>query len=571
MHLIERLHEESQKSDRVYMFTVGGSGEFGMNMTCYIHRGSLILVDCGLAFAPDYEIGIDAHIPEIDDLIERFGGITAYLITHGHEDHLGALPHFLRQWPAPVYATEWTIALLKDKLRRHRIPSSDLEINCVRAGDSVKTGFFKSHWIGMPHSIPMTCSLVIEAGSYRFLHTGDFKLNHHTDYEKPANLERIKHFGSLGIDAVIGDSTNAHVSGKCPSECEVKDTLTRLIKESPALCVITTFASNLWRLKTIADICEKLGKNLHFVGSGLLKTIDHGSDMGLFSYAALPGLNSAELKNIDRANTVIVMTGSQAEHKSALSRVIAGDHASIKLEKGDRIIFSSRMIPGNERGIYQMISQCHKMGIEIITPKHEPLAHVSGHAYKEDLEELYRLAKPRFIIPVHGTFTQLEAHASLEGQKPTAPKAIRVENGALIEFNGQEAITHELYGLSMRYVDSWSRLTMDYDTMRSRLKIGDSGLCIVHGLAHRERSKWHTEIEISLIGIPDHPSGDWDLWKDATSTWIAETIQADFITGDSAEDINEAIRRKVRKDLAYQLVKKPVVLSHVAIIETNKG
>ena len=547
-----------QDPDTLGLLFVGGCGEFGMNLTCYLYQKRLYLVDCGLAFADDHELGIEAHIPEIDELITAFGGIRAYIITHGHEDHIGALPHFLSKWPAKVYCTPWSSKLLADKMaRRGRPVLTESSLQVMRAGGQCSIDQMQIDWVGVPHSIPDCCSLIIKTAAGQLFHSGDFKLAHHPDYEAPFDPTPIKESAKQGFLATIIDSTNAPSSGSCPSEETVQEGLEQTIKTAEGAVVFATFSSNLWRLKTVLQAASTLGRHVHIAGAGVSKTLEIATELGLFSGDTRLFIDAEQLKKTPRNKVLVLATGSQGEHRSALKRILAEEYAAFRFKAGDRLVLSSRTIPGNEKSVFKMISTCHKLGVEVISSRENPAIHVSGHAYAGDIQQILEYTNPRYHIPVHGTFTQMEANTRLGDPSATI---VRVENGSLIRFQNGKITDQKLYDLNLRYIDSWSNQALDYETLRSRLKIGDSGLCLVSGY-YDSASGLVKKLDLECIGLnlPDpSPQRTWlEKQPKDLATWITNFLKQQ---SRNHEVLCEELRRHIRRQLAALFVKKPVVI-----------
>ncbi len=437
---------ELSKSDpsRIFMFTVGGCGEFGMNLTIYAHKGHAYIVDAGLSFAETYEIGIDARIPDMAQIEEILGGKpTAYLITHGHEDHIGALPYLLERWPAPVYIGPWALELVKEKLAqlKNREPYAFHE---VRAGQIINLPEMKVHWFHVPHSIPNCCSLMLEGGAHRVFHTGDFKLNGFTPYEASLDLEALKALAARGpVLAVVSDSTNAHSPGHCPSENTVRPALTEVIARAQGLTFLTTFSSNLWRLQTVLLIAAELNKKVFVFGAGMRRSLEIASRLKFLGAESSAIVDEEGMKRVDRKDLIVLCSGCQGEYKSGLKRILFDEVQILDAREGDQIIFSSRVIPGNEKPLAKLMSMAAFKGVATVSAKEFPGIHVSGHAYSEDLKSIMGALEARYTIPVHGTFQQLDANAQLS-KKPT----VDVMNGQITALNqdGIEVIAqHELH------------------------------------------------------------------------------------------------------------------------------
>ena len=548
-----------QFPDRIFILPVGGCGEFGMNLTVYAYRGRSYIVDCGLAFAEPFEIGIDAHIPSPDLLEEILGEPpAAFLITHGHEDHLGALPFFLERWNTPVYIGPWARELLAEKLQQ-RGDRTTYSINPIKEGDRITVGDITVDWIHVPHSIPFCFSLVIQAGDMRIVHTGDFKTKGYHPYDAdllPSTLDAIAKSGPTL--ALVADSTNAHAPGFCPSEATVIPELKRVVQGARGVSYISTFSSNLWRLKSILDIAQELDKKVFIFGTGMRKSVELGVKLKLLNQEIKVLIDEEGLRSTARKDLIVICTGCQGEYRSGLRRIIEDDVRFLEILPHDQIIFSSRMIPGNEKSIAKMVSLGTFKGADIITAKEYPSIHVSGHAYAEDLKLFLDRLKPRFHIPVHGTFTQMRANQHLA----EADSFLSMSNGRLLSLGHAGAQVEDEYELERLFVDSWSRQPMDYATMRARHKIGDSGMALVSGLLGQGKD----QLEVEFVGLP------------FASLEIEEAFQSELVhalfnlykrlntNGLTADTYNEQARLLIRRALTDRFVKKPIVFSKVFLM-----
>jgi ribonuclease J len=555
------LKEKSlENQDRVHVMAVGGCGEFGMNMTAYAYRGHCVIIDCGLVFAEPYEIGIDAHIPSPSALVDILGGIPdAFLITHGHEDHLGALPLFLPHWDIPVYLGPWALELLKEKLLQ-RNDTYGYQLHLVHNGAKISiNGLFQIDWVHVPHSIPYCSSLLITAGSIRVFHTGDFKTKGYLPYDADIDLSHISRLLKEGpIHLLVSDSTNAQSEGFCPSESSTFEPLKNLIQKSEGITFITTFSSNLWRINTILRAVKHLQKRALVFGAGMRKALDLGSKLNLLEDNGSVIMDEQELQKTERKNIVVIISGCQGEYRSGMFRLVADEINFMDLREGDQCIFSSRTIPGNEKSIAKIVSQCHERGATVYTNKDSPGIHVSGHAHAEDLLLLLKTLKPKFYMPVHGTFTQITANQSLA----TEPEVIPIANGKVISLNAKEWKEIADFNIPRLFIDSWSRQAMDFETMRSRHKIGDSGLAIASGFMGLKRY----EIEMDFIGLPFQGESDVSKVKELLVKKIVSLYEQSVQNSSVDKDIfNEQARQLIRKHLTDRFIKKPVVISRISI------
>lgn len=542
------------------MFTVGGCGEFGMNLTIYAHKGYTYVVDAGLSFAETYEIGVDARIPDIEQIEAILGGKpTAYLITHGHEDHIGALPYLLEKWPAPVYIGPWALELVKEKLNQLKNREA-YNFHEVRAGNITNLPEMRVHWFHVPHSIPNCCSLMLEGGEHRVFHTGDFKMNGFAPYEKSLDIESLKALAAKGpVLAIVSDSTNAHSPGHCPTENIVKPALTEVIARAQGVTFLTTFSSNLWRLQSVLLIACELKKKVLVFGTGMRRSLDIASRLKMLGAEASCLVDEEGSKRVERKDLIVLCSGCQGEYKSGLKRILFDEVQLMSAREGDQVIFSSRVIPGNEKPLAKLLSMCAFKGIATITTKDFPGIHVSGHAYSEDLKSVMEALQARYTIPVHGTFGQLDANAQLS-TKPT----VDVMNGQITALNKDGVEVVAQHALQLKFVDSFSRRPMDYETMRERHRIGDSGLALLSGFIESEQ----VEIDMDFIGLPFENDDDAERMKVKIMAELQGLVRNIRSSNDfSYESFNDRARLTVRRTLSDRFIKKPVVISRVTLFE----
>ncbi len=561
MNAISLKQLSADNPDALYVLTIGGCGEFGMNMTAYATKGYCILVDCGLVFSEPFEIGIDAHIPSPEGIESVLGGPPdAFLITHGHEDHLGALPFFLPRWNIPVYLGPWANELLKDKLSQ-RGDSYEYAIHLVHAGTTLNLGpSMKVEWIHVPHSIPHCCSLVISSDQQNIFHTGDFKLTGFGDIEPDLDISYLKHLRQKKpITALISDSTNSLSAGVCPSERTTFDPIRQLFSLAEGVTFLTTFSSNIWRIKTVLMAAQDQGKKVLVFGAGMRKALELGTRLNLLKGECSVLVDEQASQKCERKNLVVLISGCQGEYRSGMFRLVHDEISFLRLKEGDQVIFSSRTIPGNEKSIAKIMSLCHQRGAAVFSSKEKPGIHVSGHAHSEDLRTLWNALEPKFHVPVHGTFTQLAGNQALVDESRVVP----VANGTLIAFQKDSWKQVAEFDIERLYVDSWSRQLMNFETMRARHKIGDSGLAIVSGFIAKDRH----ELDIEFIGMPFQNELDQEksrelLLKRMISLYEQTRSDANF----SKSQLNEQARQLVRKFLTDRYVKKPVVFSKISLV-----
>ncbi len=425
-------------SKKLRVIPLGGLHEIGKNMTAYEYENEIIVVDCGVKFPEEDMLGIDLVIPNYNYLIENQHKLRALLITHGHEDHIGGIPFFLRDIDVPIHTTRLTAALIRRKLEEHKqLPKA--RINEVKAGSKLRIGNFEIGFIAVNHSIPDAVAFSIKTPVGTIIQTGDFKVDFTPIDGKIIDLQEFARLGSEGVLAMFADSTNAGKSGYTMSESSVGDTFERLFRHSNSRIFVASFASNVHRLQQIVDAALMNGRKVAFTGRSMLNTIRVAGDLG---YLKIPGDMLIDIENVHKypdEEVCVVTTGSQGETMAALTRMSNNDHFSVAIKEGDLVILSSSPIPGNEKSVNKLINNLYVLGAEVVYNTLEDV-HVSGHACKEELKLIHSLVKPKFFVPVHGEFLHLMQHADLAQQMGMKKENIfLLENGSVLEFTKNTA------------------------------------------------------------------------------------------------------------------------------------
>ena len=419
---------------------LGGCGEIGRNMTLIETRDDLIAVDCGLMFPDDEMFGVDIVINDFSYLRDRIDKFRGVLVTHGHEDHIGGVPYLLREFDVPVWGTPISLALIKAKLRDHRL--GDVKFRPVQPGDRVRTGEIETEFIHINHSLAGACSLAIRTPLGIVFHTGDFKFDQTPIEGGPADFAAIARVGDEGVLALLSDSTNAERPGHTPSERIVGDALATIFAKSPGRIIVTSFASNVPRIQQVVDQAIRFDRKIALLGRSLTNVVHFATELG---HLHLPQERMIGLHQIDEYppnQVVVITTGSQGEPMAALSRLAVRDHPKMKIVAGDTVIISATPIPGNEKSVGKTINNLYKLGATVWHGTTATQAHVSGHASQEELLLMLNLVRPRFFIPVHGEYRMLVTHAGLAKRTGVAAAdAIVMENGDVLQ------IVHETAGV----------------------------------------------------------------------------------------------------------------------------
>jgi len=459
---------------------LGGLGEVGKNMTVYEADDAIVVVDAGLAFPRDEHLGVDLVLPDFSYLEDRQQMVRAVVLTHGHEDHVGSLPYLMREVRVPlVIATRLTLALVKSKLDEHGLANA-AELREMAPGDEpVQLGPFRLELVRMAHSIPDAAAVVLETPGGRVVHTGDYKLDHTPVDGQRTDVGRLAEIGSQGVDLLLGDSTNAERAGVTESERVVGEAFRQIFPRREGRILVSSFASNVHRMQQAADVGVDCGRKVAFVGRSMRKNANIARNLGYMDVPEEAILRPNELAELPRSEQLILCTGSQGEPMSAMTRIAYNDHPAVHVEAGDTVIISAKPIPGNELRVHDAINRLAKMGAEVLHEDNAPV-HVSGHGRAEELRTIIGLLRPRAVMPVHGEFRMLAAHAQLarEGGVPD-DRIVMAENGSVVELrDGVPRIVGEVEA-GMTFVDGLGVGDVHDVALRDRRKLAEDGVLIV--------------------------------------------------------------------------------------------
>jgi ribonuclease J len=429
---------KSKVKNKIKVIPLGGLGEIGKNITAIEYKEEIIVIDCGISFPGADMYGVDLVIPDVSYLVENKDKVKGFFITHGHEDHIGALPYILKQINVPVYGTCLTLGLIKNKLEEHNL-LSDCELNTVKPGSVIKVGDISVEFIRNSHSIADSCSLAIHTPIGRIVHTGDFKIDYTPIDGEVMDLERFARLGKQGVLLLLADSTNVERPGYTISEKMIGESLNRIFDKADGRVIVATFASNIHRLQQIVNASILHGRKIAFSGRSMEKISKVAMELG---YLHVPEGAIIEIDQIHKypgEKVTVMTTGSQGEPMSALTRIAAGTHKSIQITKGDLVIISASPIPGNEKCISNVINELFRRGAEVIYDSLEEV-HVSGHACQEELKLIHTLVKPKYFMPVHGEYRHLMQHGMLAEKLGMDKSNIFIgEIGQVLEISTKEA------------------------------------------------------------------------------------------------------------------------------------
>lgn len=463
-------------SNTLKIIPLGGLDQIGMNITAFEYADSIIVVDCGLSFPEDDMLGIDLVIPDVSYLVDNIEKVKGFVITHGHEDHIGAVPYVMRTLNVPLYGTKLTIALIEGKLKEHDI-SDTVTTNVVSFGDTVTLGDFCVEFIKTNHSISDAAALAIKCPVGCIIHTGDFKVDYTPVFGDPIDLTRFAQLGSEGVLAMMCDSTNAERPGFTNSEKTVGKAFDTIFAEhTTQRILVATFASNVDRVQQIINSAYRYGRKVVVEGRSMVNIIETASQIGYLNIPEGTLIDIAEVKNYPDDKVAIITTGSQGESMAALARIATNIHKKLSIKPGDLVIFSSNPIPGNEKAVSKVINELSMKGAEVIYQD----AHVSGHACREEIKLLYTLVKPRYAIPVHGEHKHLCAQKSiLEGLGIPKDNIFIMATGQVLELDEAGARINGEVPTGAVFVDGLGVGDVGNQVLRDRQRLADDGIVIV--------------------------------------------------------------------------------------------
>jgi ribonuclease J len=544
-------------SNTLQVVPLGGLGEIGKNMTAVRQDSGIVLIDAGMAFPDEETPGIDLILPDFTYLREHSDELKGIVLTHGHEDHVGALPYVLREFNVPVYGTKLTLGLVRSKLQEFGIKKGDLRE--IKAGDRQKLGGFGLEFVNVNHSIPDAVAVAIRTNAGLIVFSGDYKIDLTPIEGDPIDLTRLADLGKEGVLAYFGDSTNSERAGYVPSERVVADTFDQIFEEAEGRIIVASFASHIHRLSQVVEAAKKHDRLVGVAGRSMVRNVQIARELG---YLDLPSSMLVEQRDISRVpdrDIAILMTGSQGEPLAALSRVAAGTHRTIEAGPGDTVVIAAHPIPGNERGVARTIDGLMKRGAEVhYSPLEE--VHVSGHAAQEEQKIVLSLLKPRFLVPVHGEFRMLKRHAN-SAMSLGIPEAniFILENGGRLEFNEGRARRLENVAAGMFLVDAGAVADTPEAIMRERQQLSEEGMFIVIARINAQSGQLLGPPDVISRGFVDTQTSNGIV--DESMAVVTRTLER---TAKKRVTEKGELKKEIRKDLSSFLSqktrKRPIVL-----------
>jgi ribonuclease J len=541
---------------------LGGLGEFGMNMMAVSWEDTTILVDAGVMFPDPDQLGVDLIIPDLSFVEARRGKVKALVLTHGHEDHIGAVPHVMPLFDGPVYGTALTLAFVEPKLEEHEIEPGD-RLKPVRPRERVTIGPFTVEFIRVTHSMPDCVALAISTPAGTIVHTGDFKIDQTPIDGEHFDLHRFAELGSQGVLALFADSTNIDRRGFTGSEIEVVEAFEELFTSTPGKLVVAAFSSSIYRMQILVDLAAQFERKVAFVGRSVLQNSEIAQRLGFLKIPAGVQIRDSDVGSYASQDVLCVVTGSQGEPQAALSRIAIDDHRAVKLHEDDTVVLSARVIPGNEKAIARTMSHVARRGADVITPdmKH---VHVSGHGSAEELKLVLSLVRPRFFVPIHGEYRQLSQHARTATRVMNGTnckvQVLLAQDGDVIQFDTQGARIADKAPTGRVLIDVTRVGEVGDEVLRDRRHIAADGLVVAVVAISRHTGALASDPEIVARGFVVDSGQAESLFSDAERV-IAGCIDESGVEERTDQGLmTEKLRMELRRFFKKRTGRRPLVL-----------
>lgn len=537
---------------------LGGLGEIGLNMLLVQYEEHILIVDAGLMFPEDYMLGIDIVIPDFSYVLKNKERIRAILLTHGHEDHIGALPFLLKEISVPVYGSRFTLELVKEKLKEHRL-LGECDLRTVSVKDPLTIGPFQVEFIRVTHSIPDGMGLAIQTPVGTFIHSGDFKIDQTPLDGQITDINTFAAYGAKGVLALLSDSTNVEREGYTLPEKRIGETMDQIMRDCEGRVFVAVFASNINRIQQVVNSAARYQRKVAFNGKSMVVNTRIAQELGVLTVPPGMELTLGEMLQLPDSQVTIITTGSQAEPMSSLTRIARDDHKQIKMKKGDTVILSSKFIPGNEKAIAGLINNFYRFGAEVIYEKVSEI-HVSGHAHQEELKLMLHLTRPKFFIPIHGEYRHLVKHVQLAGKIGLKKEnLILAENGQVIRFDADGGRIIDPVEVGRVFVDGKGVGDVGSLLLRDRRHLSNEGLVVVQVVLNNQTGELLSGPDIisrGFISEEEYP----ELIQEAKER-VVEILYLRQKEGiKNWPDIQEEIRKTLKRLFDRSLERRPVIL-----------
>lgn len=546
--------------NKIELIPLGGIGEFGMNCMGIRYGDEMIIVDVGMGFPEESSYGIDISVPNFDFLEEYKDQLTALILTHGHEDHIGALPYFLKKFNLPVYGSRFTLALAERRLEEHEM-LDDVLLHRVEPNEIAEINSFKIEFIHVTHSLVECFALAITTPAGTIIHTGDYKIDETPIIGKPTDLKTLKKYGDQGVLALLADSTNATVPGRTPSEKAVIPAFDQMFEEAAGRIFISTFSSSVHRLQVVFDTAHEFGRKVCAVGRSMLRNIEIAEDLGILKIPYETRISLSESRELDDDEIVYLVTGSQGENRAALWQIATAGYKGLQIKKGDTVALSARIIPGNEKNISRLIGHIYKHGGNIIEEKRR-MIHVSGHASQEDIKIMVEAVRPKYVVPIHGEYWMLFRQKEyiknhIEGYSDE--NVVLIENGDLLEIDNFGARIADKFEIGRTFIDEEGLGEVAYETVRERKKLAYGGAVSLVVTLDKKTNKIVEKPQIVMQGVAgiDLTNGRLESAREAIFDAVSALEKDDFR---DKSLLKENLRISLKRFIQKETGAKPVII-----------
>lgn len=544
------------QNQKLKIIPLGGLGEFGMNCLALRWQDDIIVIDAGLMFPETELLGVDIVVPDISYLTENKTHVRAIILTHGHEDHIGGLPWILSEIKVPVYATEFTLAYVEGKLEEHEL-LDETELIEITPRQKFTIGPFTIEPIRVTHSLVDCVALAIETPVGVVIHTGDFKIDLSPLDDKPFDLHTFAEYGKRGVLALLQDSTNVERPGYTPSEAAVRPRLDEIFSRTKRKLFFSCFSSSIYRIRIAMELARLHGRKVAVLGRSMMESTEIAQDLGYLDLP--PGLviNPGQMRDYSPDQLMVLISGTQGEPMSALSRAAVDNHKHAKIEPGDTVVLSSRIIPGNEKGIFRVIDHLFRRDANVIYDDGQHgLIHVSGHGSQEEMRLLINLVRPKFFIPVHGDYRYLRRHAQIAMETGAIDHAIVIEDGDVLELDKDDAIKKDKITAGRILIDSGSSIDVVEDlVIRDRRVLSEDGIVLAVLAINKRTGKVEREPEMVMRGF-----GGADITEEARQV-VLKTL--DVLTGEEKSDygmVKEKVRVELKRMIQKTTGRRPLIM-----------
>ncbi len=546
-------------SNVLEIIPLGGIGEFGMNCMAVRYEDEMLILDAGMGFPEESAYGVDISIPNFEFLEEYRDHITAIILTHGHEDHLGALPFLLKKFNVPVYCSHFTAGLAESKLEEHDLVENTL-LHRVEPRDVVEVGVFSIEFIRVSHSLVDCFSLAIKTPVGTIIHTGDYKVDETPVIGEPIDLRSFRRYGQEGVLALLSDSTNATVPGRTPSERAVIPAFEEIFAEAPGRIIVAAFASSIHRLQIVLDTSQQFNRKVCVLGRSMIKNVEIADRLGYLDIPDGLMVSFNQAKQLRDSEVVFLVTGSQGEMRAALSQMATQSYKGMTIEEGDTVVLSARIIPGNERTISRMIGFIYKRGANIIEEKRR-LVHVSGHASQEDIRIMTEAVRPKFVVPIHGEYRMLFRHKEFVKNHLgyAEENIILIENGDVLELDGERAAVVNKREIGRTFIGESGFEEIRRDTVRERRQMATEGMITLVVTIDAKTGQLQTPPEIIARGVQGLDLGN-GFSDDARGVITASVTGASRDTIKEESLLKEHIRVELKRFIQKRTGGRPVIM-----------